>query len=306
MVRFRKIHGILKSKATIEGAGVHLKRAFGFYQVPQLDPFLLLDDFHSKNPNDYVKGFPWHPHRGMETITYVLHGEVEHGDSMGNAGVIRSGDVQWMTAGSGIIHQEMPKGEKDGSMWGFQLWANLPASHKMMEPRYREVKSTQIPETTMEGDSKVRVISGEVYGAKGPVSDIVTNPEYLDVRVPAGSKFLHAVKPGRTVFAYVLEGKGYFDQERDSYAYEIEGANYFDFGRDCLIGPESLVMFDDGDQLMITTTDDAVRFLLVSGKPIHEPVAWYGPIVMNTQDELRVAFQEYQNGTFIKHAKVKT
>jgi len=305
MGRIRRIRGIWKSKATIEGAGVHLKRAFGFHEVPQLDPFLLLDDFHSSNPNDYVKGFPWHPHRGMETITYVLHGEVEHGDSMGNSGVIRSGDVQWMTAGSGIIHQEMPRGEKDGSMWGFQLWANLPASHKMMEPRYREVKSTQIPEIMVEGSAKVKVISGGLGGVKGPVSDIVTNPEYLDVKVPAGSKFLYAVKPGRTVFAYVIEGKGYFDQGRDSYAYETEGANYFDFERDCLVGPESLVMFDDGDQLMITTTGEAVRFLLVSGEPIREPVAWYGPIVMNTQDELRVAFQEYQDGTFIKHAKVK-
>ena len=306
MGRIRKIQGILKSKATLEGAGVHLKRAFGFYQVPQLDPFLLLDDFHSMNPNDYVKGFPWHPHRGIETITYVLHGEVDHGDSMGNAGVIRPGDVQWMTAGSGIIHQEMPRGEKDGSMAGFQLWANLPASHKMMEPRYREVKSTQIPEIVMEAGAKVKIISGEVGGVKGPVSDIVTNPEYVDVKVPAASKLLYPVKPGRTVFAYVIEGKGYFDQERDSYAYAIEGANYFDFGRDCLVGAESLVMFDDGEHLMITTTDEAVRFLLVSGEPIREPVAWYGPIVMNTQDELRVAFQEYQDGTFIKHAKAKT
>jgi len=205
-----------------------------------------------------------------------------------------------MTAGSGIIHQEMPKGQRDGLMWGFQLWANLPASHKMMEPRYREIKSTQIPEITVNGGGKARIICGELDGVKGPISDIVTNPEYLDVRVPTGSKFLHAVKPGYTVFAYVIEGKGYFDQGRDSYAYEIEGSNYFDFSRDCLIGPESLVMFDDGDQLMITTTNEAVRFLLVSGKPIREPVAWYGPIVMNTQDELRVAFEEYQNGTFIK------
>jgi len=300
----RKIRGILKSKATIEGAGVHLKRAFGFYQVPKLDPFLLLDDFHSANPDDYVKGFPWHPHRGIETITYVLYGEVAHGDSMGNAGVIRSGDVQWMTAGSGIIHQEMPKGDKSGSMWGFQLWANLPASHKMMAPRYREVKNAQIPEVMGEGGAKMKIICGEVGGVKGPISDIVTNPEYLDVKVPAGSTFLHEVKPGRTVFAYVIEGKGYFDQERDSYAYEVDGANYFDFTRDCLIGPESLVTFGDGDRLSITTTSEAVRCLLVSGDPIREPVAWYGPIVMNSQDELRVAFQEYQNGTFIKHAKV--
>ena len=237
----------------------------------------------------------------METITYVLHGEVEHGDSMSNAGVIRSGDIQWMTAGSGIIHQEMPRGQKDGLMWGFQLWANLPAPHKMMAPRYREVKKSQIPEVTAEGGAKVRIICGETCGVKGPVSDIVTNPEYMDVKVPADSKFQHAVEKGRTVFAYVIEGKGYFDPEHDPYAYEMDGSNYFDFGRDCLIGPESLVMFDDGDQLMVTTTDEAVRFLLVSGKPIREPVAWYGPIVMNTQDELKVAFEEYQNGTFIQH-----
>lgn len=306
MSNIRRVKRILKSKATIEGAGVRLKRAFGFYHVPQLDPFLLLDDFHSNNPDDYVKGFPWHPHRGIETITYVLHGEVEHGDSMGSRGVIRSGDVQWMTAGSGIIHQEMPKGQKDGLMWGFQLWANLPASHKMMDPRYREVKSGQIPEITVEGTAKVRVICGEVNGVKGPVRDIVTDPEYLDVRVPARSRFLHTVRPGHTVFAYVIEGKGYFDQGRDSYAYEIEGANYFDFERNCLIGPESMVMFDDGDQLTFTAADEDVRFLLVSGKPIREPVAWYGPVVMNTQDELRIAFEEYRNGTFIKHKKVKT
>lgn len=302
----RKVKKIVKSRGTLEGACVRLKRAFGHYHVPQLDPFLLLDDFHSNNPDDYLKGFPWHPHRGIETITYVLHGEVEHGDSMGNRGVIRSGDVQWMTAGSGIIHQEMPKGQKDGLMWGFQLWANLPASHKMMDPRYREVKSEQTPEISVEGGAKARVICGELNGVKGPVRDIVTDPEYLDVRVPPRSKFLHNVKLGHTVFAYVIEGKGYFDQGRDPYAYEMEGANYFDFERNCLIGPESLIMFDDGDQLTFATADDAVRFLLVSGKPIREPVAWYGPIVMNTQDELRTAFEEYRNGTFIKHKKVKT
>ena len=297
----RKIKRILKSRATIEGAGVRLKRAFTFHQAPELDPFLLLDDFHSNNPADYIEGFPWHPHRGIETITYVLRGEVEHGDSMGNKGVIRSGDVQWMTAGSGIIHQEMPQGEKDGSMSGFQLWANLPASHKMMDPRYREIASNQITTTIVDGGAEVRIISGEVNGIKGPVRDIVTDPEYLDVTIPNNSKFMHTVKTDHTVFAYVIEGRAYFDQERDSYAYEIEGINYFDFKRDCLIGPENVIIFDEGDQLAFTTVDEAVRFLLISGKPIHEPVAWYGPIVMNTQDELRVAFEEYRNGTFIKH-----
>jgi redox-sensitive bicupin YhaK (pirin superfamily) len=297
----RKVRKILRGTPTLEGAGVHLKRAFGYQHVPELDPFLLLDDFHSNDERDYIAGFPWHPHRGIETITYMLHGRVEHGDSMGNAGIIHSDEVQWMTAGSGIIHQEMPKGP--GLLWGFQLWANLPASHKMMDPRYREVKSGQTPEISVEGGAKVRVICGELNGVKGPVRDIVTDPEYLDVRVAARSKFLHNVKLGHTVFAYVIEGKAYFDLGRDPYAYEMEGANYFDFKRNCLIGRESLIMFDDGDQLTFTTADEAVRFLLVSGKPIREPVAWYGPIVMNTQEELRIAFEEYEKGTFIKSEK---
>ncbi len=303
MRKIRKIKKILKSKPTVEGAGVHLKRVFGYYQVPLLDPFLLLDDFHSNHPDDYIKGFPWHPHRGIETITYVLYGKVEHGDSMGNKGIISSGDVQWMTAGSGIIHQEMPKGQKDGLMWGFQLWANLPASYKMMDPRYRDVKSNQIPEVTLDHEVKVKIIGGEVKGVRGPAQDIVIDPEYLDITVPSKSNFVHPVKKGYTVFAYVIEGKGYFDPGRNSYAYEVEGANYFDFKRDCFMAPETLILFDEGDELAISTEEKAVRFLLVSGKPIGEPVAWYGPIVMNTQEELRIAFEEYQNGTFIKHRK---
>ena len=303
MEKVRRINKIVKSKPTIEGAGVHLKRAFGFTQVPMLDPFLLLDDFHSNDPADYIKGFPWHPHRGIETITYVLHGKVEHGDSMGNKGVISSGDIQWMTAGSGIIHQEMPKGQTDGLMWGFQLWANLPASHKMMDPRYRDVKSNQIPEVTLDKGIKAKIISGLVKGVKGPVQDIVIDPEYLDMSVPAESNFSHLVKRGHTVFAYVVEGQGYFDLERDSYAYEVEGTNYFDFKRECLLGAGHLIIFDDGDEVVITTSEKPVRFLLVSGKPIKEPVAWYGPVVMNTQEELRTAFEEYQNGTFIKHKR---
>ncbi len=303
MRKIRKIKKILKSKPTVEGAGVHLKRVFGYYQVPLFDPFLLLDDFHSNHPDDYIKGFPWHPHRGIETITYVLYGKVEHGDSMGNKGIISSGDVQWMTAGSGIIHQEMPKGQKDGLMWGFQLWANLPASHKMMDPRYRDVKSNQIPEVTLDHEVKVKIIGGEVKGVRGPAQDIVIDPEYLDITVPSKSNFVHPVKKGYTVFAYVIEGKGYFDPGRNSYAYEVEGANYFDFKRDCFMAPETLILFDEGDELAISTEEKAVRFLLVSGKPIGEPVAWYGPIVMNTQEELRIAFEEYQNGTFIKHRK---
>jgi redox-sensitive bicupin YhaK (pirin superfamily) len=303
MNHIRKIRKIIGSKPTVEGAGVHLKRAFGFYHVPQLDPFLLLDDFHSNNPDEYIRGFPWHPHRGIETITYVLYGKVEHGDSMGNEGIIDSGDIQWMTAGSGIIHQEMPKGQEDGLMWGFQLWANLPASHKMMDPRYQDVKSSEIPEVTLDMDVKVRIICGEVNGRKGPVHDIVIDPEYLDVTVPIHSNFTHTVKRGHTLFAYVIEGEGYFDQQRDPYAYEVENANYLDLERDGLMYSENLIIFEDGDEVAISTQDKPVRFLLISGKPIGEPVAWHGPIVMNTQEELRKAFEEYQNGTFIKYKK---
>lgn len=287
----------------MEGAGVRLKRAFGFYQVPLLDPFLLLDDFHSNHPDDYLKGFPWHPHRGIETITYVLYGKVEHGDSMENRGIISSGDVQWMTAGSGIIHQEMPKGQEDGLLWGFQLWANLPASHKMMDPRYRDVKSHQIPEVTLDYGVKVKIICGEVKGVKGPVQDIVIDPEYLDITVPSNSHLRYPVKRGHTVFAYIIEGKGYFDPGRDVYAYEVEGRNYFDFKRECMMGSENLILFEYGDELTISTEEKPVRFLLISGKPIGEPVAWYGPIVMNTQEELRIAFEEYENGTFIRRKK---
>jgi quercetin 2,3-dioxygenase len=297
----RKIKKVWKSEATVEGAGVHLKRAFGYYQVPQLDPFLLLDDFRSDKPSEYVRGFPWHPHRGIETITYVVEGRVEHGDSMGNSGTISSGDVQWMTAGSGIIHQEMPKGDKAGRMGGFQLWANLPASHKMMNPRYQEVKSSQIPGLALTGGVKVQVICGEVEGVRGPVQDIVIDPEYLDVSVPAGSRFAHPTKRGHTVFAYVTQGSGYFDQDRSAYAHEVVGAKYFDFRPECACGADTLVLYDDGDDVVVNADKESVRFLLVSGKPIGEPVAWYGPIVMNTREELRLAFEEYEKGTFIKH-----
>jgi hypothetical protein len=300
MASIRKIRKVWKSKPTIEGAGVHLKRALGYNEVPLFDPFLLLDDFHSARPQDYLQGFPWHPHRGIETITYVLEGRVEHGDSMGNKGVIGSGDIQWMTAGSGIIHQEMPKGRKDGLMWGFQLWANLPASHKMMDPRYRGIVADQIPQADLKGGVKVRVVCGEVDGVAGPVHDVVVAPEYLDVSVPAGTTFAHPVKRGHTAFAYVVEGEGYFDPERNAYAHEAVGVNYFDFQRQCACGAETLVLYGDGDEVAVTTKKSPVRFLLVSGRPIGEPVAWYGPIVMNTQEELQVAFDEYQKGTFIK------
>lgn len=303
MKKIRKIRKAIKSKPTIEGAGVHLKRAFGNYHVPLFDPFLLLDDFRSNDPQHYLKGFPWHPHRGIETITYVLHGCVEHRDSMKNKGVINSGDVQWMTAGSGIIHQEMPQGDKTGRMGGFQLWANLPASHKMMQPRYREVKSDQIPEISQGNGVTIRIICGKVDGEQGPVQDIITDPEYLDLTVPAETEFIHPTKSGHTVFAYIIEGKTRFCREKNPYIYEAEGINYFDFERNPFATSETLVLFDEGEQIAIFTDDEPVRFLLMSGRPISEPIAWYGPIVMNTQKELEIAFEEYHNGTFIKHEK---
>jgi redox-sensitive bicupin YhaK (pirin superfamily) len=299
----RKIKRVFRSKPTIEGAGVHLKRAMGFAEVPLFDPFLLLDDFRSDTPAHYLKGFPWHPHRGIETITYVLRGNVEHGDSMGNKGVIGSGDVQWMTAGSGIIHQEMPKGDDKGFMWGFQLWANLPASQKMMDPRYRDVTARTIPELRLENGALVRIICGAVKGKKGPVQDIVIDPEYLDITLPPHTEFVHPVKKGYTAFAFVIDGRGYFCKEKDPFSYEVAGVNYFDIQRDPFLGNASLVLFEDGDQVAVSTEKQLVRFLLISGKPLQEPVAWYGPIVMNTREELRIAFDEYRAGTFIKHKR---
>ncbi|MBK5273973.1 MAG: pirin family protein [Desulfuromonadales bacterium] len=297
----RRIAKIFKSRPTIEGAGVHLKRAFGYSQVPQFDPFLMLDDFHTSNPDEYLAGFPWHPHRGIETITYVLQGLVEHGDSMGNTGVIGAGDVQWMTAGCGIIHQEMPQLSPTGTMWGFQFWANLPAGQKMMAPRYRDVKAGDIPQVSLENGVTVKVIAGEVAGVRGPVRDIVIEPEMLDITVPAGAEFSHQLPAGQTAFAYVLSGEGYFDDCRDAYAYEMVGHGWTDLERRCICGPETVVLFEhDGDGIRVTTNGQALRFLFVSGKPLGEPVAWYGPIVMNTQEELKVAFEEYQNGTFVK------
>jgi redox-sensitive bicupin YhaK (pirin superfamily) len=300
MEKNRKIRKVIKSKTTVEGAGVHLKRVFGFSEVPAFDPFLLLDDFRSDDPQHYIQGFPWHPHRGIETITYVLRGNVEHGDNMGNKGVIGAGDVQWMTAGSGIIHQEMPKGDEAGHMGGFQLWANLPASHKMMDPRYREVKSHQIPEIAAGDGVTIKIICGEAKGTQGPVRDIVTDPTYLDVTVPARTEFLHPTRPGHTVFAYVIEGKACFCREKNPFTYEVDAANYFDIQRTPFVSNESLVLFGDGEEVVVSTEEEPARFLLISGKPIGEPVAWYGPIVMNTRAELQVAFEEYSKGTFIK------
>jgi redox-sensitive bicupin YhaK (pirin superfamily) len=301
MSRIRTIRKLFKSKPTLEGAGVHLKRAFGFSQVPMFDPFLLLDDFRSDNPDHYSRGFPWHPHRGIETITYVLRGDVEHEDSLGNKGMITSGDVQWMTAGSGVIHQEMPKGDRIGVMWGFQLWANLPASHKMMDPRYREVKSQQVPRLAMENGVSVQIIAGQVAGVEGPVRDIVIDPEYLDISVPPGTTYTHSTEAGHTVLAYVLDGEGCFCRQDDPFAYEAEGVNYFDMQRDSCVGDETLLLFGDGEEVTVRSDDKPIRFLLISGKPIGEPIAWYGPIVMNTHQQLQVAFEEYRAGTFVKH-----
>ena len=284
MSKIREVRVTIKSRPTIEGAGVRLKRVFGEAD-PMLDPFLLLDDFHSGNPNDYMAGFPWHPHRGIETITYMIHGRIEHGDSMKNSGVIGAGDVQWMTAGSGIIHQEMPKkNENDPYLAGFQLWANLPASHKMMDPRYRDITKDQIPEVVVNDKVKAKIICGEINGERGPVQDIITDPEYLDVSIEPNSEFKHSIVKSHNVFAYVIEGEATFDPTNDE-----------------IVGAEHLVIYSEGDEVLIQTNDKSVRFLLISGKPIGEPVAWRGPIVMNTEEELRIAFNEYNKGTFIKH-----
>ncbi len=266
----------------MEGAGVRLKRAFGYPEVPLLDPFLLLDEFRSDDPDDYIRGFPWHPHRGIETVTYMISGEVEHSDSLGNQGVIRSGDTQWMTAGSGIIHQEMPR-PTNGPLWGFQLWVNLPSSHKLMRPRYRDVRREQVPVVEIDDNISVRVICGEFKGSVGPAQDIVVDTEYLDVSVGPDSVFFHPTKVGHKVIAYVVEGAAYFDSELDE-----------------MLGPEHLAIFGDGERIEVSAGQTGARFLLISGEPIQEPIAWRGPIVMNNHDELRQAFKEYEQGNFIK------
>jgi hypothetical protein len=271
----------LTRQATLEGAGVHLHRVFGYGQSPRFDPFLMLDDFRSDTSAHYLKGFPWHPHRGIETITYVTRGDVEHGDSLGNTGVISSGDVQWMTAGSGIIHQEMPKGDANGAMHGFQLWANLPAAQKMMAPRYRDITADRIPVVELENGVTVKVIAGSLGGANGPMDDIVIDPEYLDCTVPAGVTFVHPTDPAYTAFIYVIQGAGQTDGEA------LENGK--------------LVLFGEGEQLAVSAADASLRFLLLTGKPLNEPVAWRGPIVMNTEAELETAFREYREGNFIKH-----
>lgn len=302
MSQTRTIKKMWKSEPTIEGAGVHLKRAFGFHELPQLDPFLLLDDFRNNNPAHYKPGFPWHPHRGIETITYVLDGDVEHGDSMGNRGNISAGDVQWMTAGSGIIHQEMPKGNSKGQMYGFQLWANLPAKHKMMNPRYQGITSDEIPTIKTPDGAKIKVICGTINGTTGPVQNVMIDPQYLDVELPVNKTFTLPFPKDHTVLAYVIDGKAFFDLARKPFAHEAAGVNYFDMDPPCECVDGTLVLFErNGDHITVTTDTDMVRFLLVSGKPLNEPIAWYGPIVMNTHEELRTAFREFQEGSFVKH-----
>jgi quercetin 2,3-dioxygenase len=296
----RPVKQIIQTTPTIEGAGVKLQRAFGFGKTKDFDPFLLLDDFRNDNPDDYRAGFPWHPHRGIETITYVLAGSVEHGDSLGNKGKMTAGDVQWMTAGSGILHQEMPKGDAQGRMHGFQLWANLPSSLKMSNPRYQDIPSSAIPAVTDDDGSQVRVICGAFWGKKGPVEGVAADPNYLDVSIPPERRKRLKVDTTRNAFAYVFAGSGTFRDASNprpvltEQVAEPSAAPVYD------VTNHSLVLFDTGDEITVQAGPEGIRFLLVSGKPIEEPVAWYGPIVMNTQEQLRQAMDDLQHGTFIQ------
>jgi quercetin 2,3-dioxygenase len=299
----RPVKRIVQSTPTLEGAGVKLRRAFGFGATDEFDPFLLLDDFRNERPEDYRAGFPWHPHRGIETVTYVLAGTVAHGDSLGNQGKLGAGDVQWMTAGSGIMHQEMPQGDERGRMHGFQLWANLPSSLKMTAPRYQDVPSKEIPEVIDDDGTRVRVICGEFWGKRGPVDGVAADPRYLDIFVPPGRRKTLPVGSGRHAFAYVFEGSGTFRDASQPFGVltEKDTADGEILVRE-KIGNRSLVVFGSGDDVTVQAGEEGIRFLLVSGKPIEEPVAWYGPIVMNTNAELQQAVNELRSGTFIKHS----
>ncbi|MCV2893001.1 pirin family protein [Lentibacter sp. XHP0401] len=292
-----------KAQATMEGAGVHLHRAFGFHDPSELDPFLLFDDFRNEHPDHYAKGFPWHPHRGIETITYVLSGEVDHADSLGNEGRLTAGDVQWMTAGSGIMHQEMPRGNAKGQMHGFQLWANLPQDLKMTDPRYQDVEAKEIPEIIDDDGTRVRVVTGEFWGKRGPVDGIAADPQYLDVFVPAGVKKTLPIDTYRRAFAYVFEGQGAFADASAPSGVLLEKEV---MGKEVNIrdmsGDRTLIRFGTGDEITVQAGEEGIRFLLISGAPIQEPVAWHGPIVMNTKDEIRQAMSDLRNGTFIKPA----
>ena len=297
----RAVKRIVESKPTMEGAGVKLRRAFGFGDTTDFDPFLLLDDFRNDRPDDYKAGFPWHPHRGIETITYVLAGSVDHGDSLGNQGTMGPGDVQWMTAGRGILHQEMPKGDTQGRMHGFQLWANLPSSLKMTAPRYQDIKASEIVELVDDDGTRIRVVCGDYQGKRGPVQGVAADPRYLDIYVPPGKRKTLPVETERHAFAYIFEGSGTFQASSQPFGVLTEKAIE---GREMQIreqtGNRSLVLFDRGDEVTVQAGEQGIRFLLVSGKPIEEPVAWYGPIVMNTQAELQQAVSELRNGTFIR------
>jgi len=296
----RPVKRLIEAHPTMEGAGVHLRRAFGFGNTSEFDPFLLLDDFRNERPEDYKAGFPWHPHRGIETITYVLAGTVEHADSLGNKGAIAPGDVQWMTAGSGIIHQEMPAGDATGRMHGFQLWANLPASLKMTPPRYQEIGAATIPTVTDDDGTAVKLITGSFWGKRGPVDGIAADPIYLDVSVPPGQRKSFAIDTRRQAFAYVFAGAGKFCNASEPLAVPTESATWGETTPHAEAANRTLVLFDSGDEVVVQAGDEGVRFLLVSGEPLREPVAWYGPIVMNTQAELQQAMRELQQGTFIK------
>ena len=296
----RPVKRIVEARPTIEGAGVKLRRAFGFGETRETDPFLLLDDFRNERPDDYIAGFPWHPHRGIETITYVLSGSVSHGDSLGNAGTLGAGDVQWMTAGRGILHQEMPKGDPRGRMHGFQLWANLPSTLKMTAPRYQDVAAREIPERVDDDGTRVRIVCGTFWGRRGPVEGIAADPNYLDVSVPPGVRKTLPVEARRNAFAYVFEGSGSFRDASPPRGVLTEKAGPVEVLTREQTGNRSLVLFDPGDEVTVQAGEQGIRFLLVSGRPIEEPVAWYGPIVMNTHEELRQAFEELQRGTFIQ------
>jgi redox-sensitive bicupin YhaK (pirin superfamily) len=300
-VSIRPVKDILHTQSTIEGAGVKLQRAFGFGKTKDFDPFLLLDDFRNERPEDYVAGFPWHPHRGIETITYVLAGSVEHGDSLGNKGKMTAGDVQWMTAGSGILHQEMPHGDERGRMHGFQLWANLPASLKMTDPRYQNIPSSAIPEVTDDDGTRARVICGEFWGKRGPVEGVAADPAYVDISVAPNTRKRIKIDVTRNAFAYVFAGAGTFRDASQPKAVLTEHTARPEASPTYDARNHSLVLFDRGDEIVVQAGPEGIRFLLVSGKPLEEPVAWYGPIVMNYQGELKQAMAELQDGTFIKH-----
>jgi quercetin 2,3-dioxygenase len=296
----RPVKQILESRPTLEGAGVKLRRAFGFGDTTEFDPFLLFDDFRNERPDDYLAGFPWHPHRGIETITYVLAGSVEHGDSLGNRGSLGAGDIQWMTAGRGIMHQEMPRGDVQGRMHGFQLWANLPASLKMTAPRYQDVSARDIPEVQDDDGTTVRVICGHFWGKTGPVEGIAADPRYLDVSVPPNQRKRLQVETSNHAFAYVFAGSGTFRDASEPREVRTDFVGNAAAGRTHEVGNRNLVLFDRGDEVVVQAGEMGIRFLLVSGKPIEEPVAWYGPIVMNTEDELQQAYSELRQGTFIR------